>query len=75
MSQYVGLNCRPDICTVVQLVAPGADPTTATEFKTMKNIFSLLQNTMEKGLDYVKLGMDSVRIVVLTYASFANAKV
>lgn len=41
MEQYVGVNSRPDICSTVQLISPGAEPTSLTEFKIMNKVVKI----------------------------------
>lgn len=38
MAHYIGVNCRPDICVPVQLIAPGREPITVGYYKTLKKV-------------------------------------
>lgn len=71
--QYIGVNCRPDVCATVQLIAPGKEGTTKSQFASLKRAVEHLKRRPEQGLDFVKLHMPSVRVVVISDASFANA--
>lgn len=74
MAQYIGVNVRPDVCALVQLIVPGKEPPTQTEKKLFNNFFLLLNETIKQGLDYVHVDMNTARLVLLTDASFANAR-
>lgn len=74
LAQYIGVNVRPDVCAPVQLIAPGLEPPTKEEMKLLRKIIDFLKDTSGQGLDYVKVDMDTARIVLLTDASFANAR-
>ena len=71
--QYIGVNVRPDVCAPVQLIAPGNKPTSPEEYKSLQKTTKYLQKTKEQGLNYLPLDLESIRIVLLTDASFANA--
>ena len=74
LAQYIGVNVRPDICTPIQLLAPESIPPSIKEMKTLKKVTKFLKGTAGQGLDYVKLDMKTARLVLLTDASFANAR-
>lgn len=74
MAQYIGVNCRPDVCAPVQLVAPGREPTSKDEYRTLKKVITHLQATADVGLNFVPLELETCRLVLFTDASFANAR-
>lgn len=74
LAQYIGVNYRPDICSPVHLIASDSSQTTKYEFKTLSGVTQRLKNTENEGLTFESLYMKSVRIVVLTDASFGNFK-
>lgn len=45
MEQYVGVNCRPEVCSCVQLVAPGSEPKTKEDLKSFNRAVTRLRNT------------------------------
>lgn len=72
MSPYIGVDCRPDVCAPVQLIAPGRDLPTTTKFKTFYKVIKNLNNTADMGLIFVPLGLKTSRLVFFTDASFEN---
>lgn len=74
LSQYIGVNTRPDTCAPIQLIAPGIEPPSRKEIKLLQKITLFMKDTIGQGLDYVQLDMDSARIVLVTDASFANTR-
>ena len=72
LAQYIGVNTRPDICAPIQLIAPGNKQTTTAEFKSLTKTTNFLTKTKNQGLDFIKLNLESARIVLATDASFAN---
>lgn len=73
-AQYIGVNTRPDACANVQLLAPGTEEITKTEFKTLKRTLDHLRETKEDGLTFCPLDMETMRMVLISDASFANAR-
>lgn len=65
---------RTEACAPKQLIAPGKDKPTNKDMKTLKKITKILKDTAEQGLHFVKLGLDTARIVLISDASFANTK-
>lgn len=59
---------RPDDCTKIQLISPGAEETTPEEFKTFNKTIKQMKDTNEMGLTYLKLDMSSIRLVAMTDA-------
>lgn len=72
LAQYIGLNCRPDIFATVKLIAPANAKIEERQFKSQSPAINLMQNTKDNGLEYVRPYIESVRIVVLCAALFAN---
>lgn len=73
-TQYVFVNSRPEVCANVQLIAPGKDPLANPEYKSFKKFVSHLQETKDEGLHFVRLYMKTVRLMVISDASFAIAE-
>lgn len=63
---------RPDTCANIQLIAPGADPTTPAEYKTLAKTTAHLKKTDTDGLIFQNLDINTVLIVMFTDACFAN---
>lgn len=74
LAQYIGVNFRPESCAHIQIIAPGKDPPSKQDLKLLKKITKFMKETIEQGLEYVRLGLKTERIVLLTDASFADAK-
>lgn len=74
MDQYIGVNCRPDVCSPVQFIAPGSEPTTTVEYKTLEKVVKNLRTSKEDGLTYFKLDMEALRLLLVTDESFRNAR-
>lgn len=74
LAQYVGVNIGPDICAPVQLVAPGSEQTTAAEFKTLEKVIDFLKDTKDFKMVFTPLKLDTARLVLISDASFANAR-
>lgn len=73
LAQYVGVNVRPDVCAPIQLIAPGSQPTTDAEFKSLRRSTKFLKETRTQGLNFTPLNLETVRLVLLSDASFGNA--
>lgn len=56
------------------MIAPGAELTTAEEFKILEKTIKHLKKTKKVGLRFKKLNLDTVKVVVLTDASFVNSR-
>lgn len=64
MCKYIDDNSRPAICAPVQLIAPGNEPTSEAEYKVLDKVIDHLKSTEDMGLDYVKLEMSTLRIIL-----------
>lgn len=49
LGQHVRVNVRPDVCAPIQLLAPGRDPPTKKEAKTLQKITQFLKYTASQG--------------------------
>lgn len=65
---------RPDLCAQIKLISPGNKPTTAIEYKSLSKLIRYLKETKDHGLNYVTLGIETARILLLTGASFENSE-
>lgn len=74
LAQYIGVCTRPDVCANIQLIAPGAQKTTEDEFRTLKKTMDHLSATKERGLTYKRIDMSTMRLIVISDASFANTR-
>lgn len=74
LGQYIGVFIRRDVCSEIQLVAPGKDPTTPKEMKLLSKVVTRLQNTAVIGLNVCRLDMRTVKIVVVSDDAFGNAR-
>lgn len=72
--QYIGGTCRPDVCANTQLIAPGSEPTTKAEHRTLAKTIKYLAKTAEQGLTFAPLDLESTKVVIISDASFANAR-
>lgn len=73
MCQYIGVCTRPDTCAPIQLIAPGKNDTSKTEYNVLRKIVNHLKATKERGLKFVPINMKTARLVLFTDSSFANA--
>lgn len=71
--EYIGVNCPPSICATDQLIAPTDAKIKALQIKLLRTVINHMHITKENGLEFVRLDIESVRIVVLSDAPFANA--
>lgn len=74
LAQYIGVSVRPDVCAPVQLVAPGNQPITKPEYSQLTRSIKFLKSTARTGLKFVPLDIDTMRVVIMSDASFANAR-
>lgn len=74
MCQYIGVNSRPDVCEPLQLIGPCNEPTSKAEFKLLEKVIKHLRETKDRGIDYVKLDMKTLGILLFTDSSFANER-
>jgi len=72
--QYVGVMTRPDLCAETQLLANGIDDPSKEDLKRLNKLIKYCKKTKDIGLKFVKLDLDSTKIVLFTDSSFANAK-
>lgn len=70
--KYICVKHRPDICTSDQQSAPKNILIDEAEFKSLQNAIDLKNNPVNIKLNFVKFRFGSVRMVVLSEASFAN---
>lgn len=63
---------RPDIFAAVQLIAPGKDLVSINKMKLLEKFIAFLNETIEQGLDYVPVNLQTVRLVLLSNSSFVN---
>lgn len=74
LAQYVVVIVRPDIFAPVQLIAPGKEPPSKEDMKKLGKVTQYLKDTAELGLEFVELDKTRARLVLVTDASFGNAK-
>lgn len=72
--QYIGVSCRSDVCANIQIIVLGSETTTVNKFKYFHNVGNPLNMTIEEGLMYVRLYLDSTKVVLLTDESFSKAE-
>lgn len=71
--QYI-CNCiRPDICTAVQLLASNVSGPSDVQIKDLNSAVKHCISTSDTVLRFVPLDLASLRLVLVTDASFANA--
>lgn len=74
MAQYIGVNCRPDICAAIQLIAPGGESLKNSEYATIRKVIDHLQSDPPFGLTFVPIYLSTSRLVLFSDASFGNAR-
>lgn len=74
LGQSIGVCTRPDVFANINLIAPGGGETTGKEFKIFNKTIYNLRKTKEIGFSSKKFDIDTMRLVFITDASFANAK-
>lgn len=72
--QYVGTCTRPDLSAPTQMLASLVDTPTASTYRTMSDLVCVGHSTSAEALHFVPLDEDSLRVVVVTDAAFANAE-
>lgn len=70
----MGDNIRPYICAPVRLIAPGNIPTTDNEFQLFKKFDLFLREPKDTHLRFGLLNLSTVKLVLVSYASFANTR-
>lgn len=50
LTQYIAMNCRPDICATLQLIAPGNARIENRQFKSLKKSITNMKDTSGVGL-------------------------
>lgn len=73
LEQNVVVNCWPDMCATVQLIAPGDAKVENKQVRSLRKAFDPLKKASIISLKFIKLNVNSVRVVVISYAMFANA--
>lgn len=73
LAQYIGVNCRPDICITVRLIAPGNSNVEEKQYKSLKKVVDHLKGTSDLGLNFIILDVSSARVFVCSDKSFTNA--
>jgi hypothetical protein len=71
--QYIAGCTRPDIASCVQLLSSAVASPTRQTYNEMAQILNWLEKTDDLQLKFVPLDMQTIRMVVFTDASFANA--
>lgn len=71
--QYVGCCTRPDLCSSVQLLASQVISNSVSCYNKLNNIIKWCHETSAIGLTFVPLDKSSLRLMLFTDASFANA--
>lgn len=74
LEHYIGVKLRPGIYDPVPLIAPENSPTTEVEHKRLKKVIEFLQETKAQPLQFVPLNLSNASLVVVSDASFANAR-
>lgn len=70
LAKYIGVNVLPEVCTLIQSIAPGTQPSTEDEYKSLKRKTSFMQKTRE--LNFTS--QTCTKLVLFTDASFENAR-
>lgn len=73
LAQFIGAICRPNIFATVQLIAPANANVKERQFKSKRTAINHMHEKNGSGLDFNALDIQSVRIVMFSNASFANA--
>lgn len=73
LAQYIGVKWRPDICARVQLISPGSESISESQFVSLRKAIGHLKSRKETELDFVEMDMMSMQIVALSDSSYANA--
>lgn len=73
LTQYFGVNCRPDICPDVHLIASGNSDVKEEQYKSLTKAFDHFGETSDLGLNFIRLDVSSVRVFIRSDASFVNA--
>ena len=71
--QYIASCTRPDLCALTQLLSTEVSNPDADTYKKMDKLVRRCQNTSQVGLKFVNLDKESLRLQLVTDASFANA--
>lgn len=72
--QYIGNCTRPDLSAPAQLLANSSTDPSIEDINKLSKLIKYCHSTFDVGLNFVPLDQDSVRLVLFTDASFANAK-
>lgn len=74
LAQYIGVNTRPDVTASIQLVAPGNEPTSPTEYKVLNKKIAHMKSSIDTGLTHIPIDVANMHLIFMTDASFANAR-
>lgn len=74
LAQYIGVNISPDICAPVQLIAPGNSDASPEEYKLLNKVVNFVKEAKDSLLKFVPLHLKTARLVLVSDASFANAR-
>ena len=72
--QYLAGVTRPDIAGMIHLMAKQVKEPTKEVYKSMSDVIHYCQKTKTQGLKYVRLDPNSLRLILFTDSSFANAE-
>lgn len=73
LSQYTGVNCRPSVCVGVKLITPRHETVSLEHYKIMNKTIDQMKETRLQELLFVSIDISTLRVVVLSETSFANA--
>lgn len=73
LSKYMGVNWRPDKFVAVQLIATSGETVAKDQFDSLNRTGHALNKSAMQGPDFVKLYMVTMRIVLISDASFASS--
>lgn len=60
LAKYIRVNCWPDICASLQLIAHSHIPIEERQFRSLQKAICFIERTKNISLDFVKLDVDSV---------------
>lgn len=72
ITQYIGVNCRPEICEPVQLIPQGRELTTGAEYKTLNKVTEHHNDIADMELIFVPFYLRTSKLVLFTNALFWN---
>lgn len=74
IAPYIGVNNRSEICANLYFVAAASAPTSKADYKYLEWTIKQLPLKDNHGLNFRKLHIETIRIVVFTDISLANTK-